>query len=176
MKTRTLLASLVLAVFATCNLLHAQVDQIGDCDYQSGPNSFDGSEWYQYANNTGHTINITVWVWNNYGSGWYAIGGDPGVPTTGNVGPGQTFWLATYSYGSGGYGSYEEERSFSYTIVSSPVTISWSTTTLTYNGGLQYGATAQVNPSGAATISGDCAVNAKPKAARARGRKRPVSA
>jgi len=69
MKTRTLVASLVFAVFAAPSLLHAQVNQIGGCDYRSGPSGFDGSEWYQYRNDTGHTINISVSWWDNYNSG-----------------------------------------------------------------------------------------------------------
>ncbi len=159
MKPRTLLAALALAVFAASNLLHAQVNQIGGCDYRSGPSGFDGSEWYQYSNDTGHTINLTVYVSNNYNSGWYATGGDPGVPTTGNVGPGQTFWLATYSYSYAGP-FYEEERSFSYVTVASPVTISWSTSTPTFNSSSQTGATATISPAGAATVTGNSAIYA----------------
>jgi uncharacterized repeat protein (TIGR02543 family) len=159
MKARTLIASLAFTVFAASNLLHAQVDQIGGCDYRSGPSSFDGSEWYQYQNNTGHTINITVSWSDNYNSGGTSNAGDPGVPTTGNVGPGQTFWLATYSYFSGGP-FYSVQRSFSYTTVSSPVTISWSTSTPTFNGSSQTGATATISPAGAAAVSGNSAIYA----------------
>ena len=160
MKTRTLIAPLVLAVLTASNLLHAQVNQIGGVNYESGPSGFDGSEWYQYSNDTGHTINISVTWSDNYNSGGISNAGDPGVPTTGNVAPGGTFWLATYSYNSSYGPFYSVQRSFSYSIVSSPVTISWSTSTPTFNGSQQTGATASISPAGAATVSGNSAIYA----------------
>jgi hypothetical protein len=160
MNTRALFASLALFTLATTGALRAQINATGATSMTNGPGSFDGSQWEQYRNDTGHTVNIHVYVWSNLGTGWAAVEGDPGVPTLNGIAPGGTFWLATYSYGEGSYSYYSEERAVSYyEIVKVPVTITWTPNTgLFFNGSTQTGVTYQVSPAGAASVSGETGV------------------
>jgi len=137
---KPLLFLAILALFAASSL-RAQIDATGAFYYGAGPGSFTGSTWEQYRNDTGQTVNLQIQVVSNLGTSWMALEGDPGVPTVNNIAPGATFWLATYSYGPGGFGSYSEERSivgYSVVAVNHASTISWNTTPGTVASGQSY--------------------------------------
>lgn len=143
--------------------LSAQIDPTGDnyeedWYYADGPGTFSGSTWQRYVNNTGETVNVHVKVVSNTGISWAAIEGDPGVPKTNGIAPGATFWLAIYSYGSGSFFGYSEERMImGYTATSGNAapTIAWTSApgsaaageayTISARGADQDGNLAQVN-------------------------------
>jgi hypothetical protein len=134
---------LFLATFTlfAASKLAAQINATGASNYTDGPSSFSGSIWEQYSNDTGQTVNLQIMVVSNLGTGWPALQGDPGVPTANNIAPGATFWLATYSYGPGGYGFYSEVRSivgYSVVAVNHAPTISWNATPGTVASGQSY--------------------------------------
>lgn len=101
---KTIFLFIAFAFIAAANL-RSQIDETG-ANYESFDSLANAyHQWVQFQNNTGQTINLQILVIASNGQGqnawWMGFEGEPGIPTTDNIAPGATFWLATTSYPSG---------------------------------------------------------------------------
>jgi uncharacterized protein YaiE (UPF0345 family) len=167
MKTRTLLASLALLTVAACLPLTAVAASIS-CTVNNGGISRSGTtasgtaQVQIYGDSQDSSTSYSIWVVANgsyiastSGSEYYEMTGNTNKTTTVSLAWSATNASSVTVYANATFDVSAEANGIDSCTLSTPVTIQWSTSTPTFNGSWQTGATATISPAGAATISGD---------------------